>query len=380
MEGKVCTLRLMFPNSTAEQTVEALKANNWDLDQTIDYMLAQTANEELVKKEQQQQQQHQQHNNVVLPPPPPPMINKNNNNNDGSDEEDRILREFLVLEQQRQASPTPVRLVQKTAVVEQVVAPTKVSVTTLLSEQEKSLEREKEREREREKEREREREREESNQRDISLLRTISNTLRELENEVRNLTSFASEPVVPESLPAPVVSEEQPVVVETVVVNPPNTNNVVVHPPNTNNVVVHPDSHEFDINNNNNNNNNENNKPILPEEVNLAIEQLELIFNSSLEKTEKILLQVKDEIASWKIKDNVKTFTVSVRNEISDILSSIAQFISPEQTEESMRKKEEKRKQLLDTLEKLQARNKQLEQERNAIIEENQRKKQLEKK
>ncbi|EGC40122.1 hypothetical protein DICPUDRAFT_91085 [Dictyostelium purpureum] len=332
MESNISILKSMFPNSSAETIVASLQASNFDLDQAIDNMLIQSAAEEQRKKQEELERKllvEQQKQQQPIPPPPMPQVES---------EEDKILKEFLFLEQQQkqqQPIPIPPPMPPKA----QIVAPPPAHIPIpppmppkleIVEEKEKS--------------------------KDVGLLRNISNTLRELENEVKNLIMDPRKE-----------NKETIVIKEQVVVNPNENNNnevvvnkhysdnnnnnnnnsndikkdeIVVNPnPNNSNNEVVVNKH-FEENNNNNNNNNENNsqkdESNIPNEVKVAIEQLNSIFNSSLEKTEKILSELKDEIQSWKIKDNVKTFTVSVRTELSEILSSLAIFISPSQEYQSV--------------------------------------------
>eukprot|EP01132_Coremiostelium_polycephalum_P006648 gene6648-8225_t len=327
MEGKVSTLRLMFPNSTVEQAISALKTNNWDLDQTIDFMLAQTESEEIAKREEQQQQQQ-----PPIVEQPPPIINRpapvlqqaviEEPKQQQQSEEDRILNEFLILEeqkyQQQQAQPQPVpqpvqqELPQPSTIVIEEHKPTLVKEIEIV-------------------------------QRDISLLKNISETLKELETEVKNLSVQDHHCVKGNEESSPLVEQQQ----------------------------QQEEENEDENNNNNNNNNNQSNefKQKITVEIDQAIVQLESIFSSSLEKTEKILLSLKEEINSWKIKDNVKSFTTAVRTEISDLLASLANFISPEQTDAQRKEREEKRAELERKLQELKEHNRRLEEERRLAIE-----------
>ncbi|KAN0040782.1 hypothetical protein ACTFIV_003318 [Dictyostelium citrinum] len=378
MEAATNTLRSMFPKSSADQCVSALKINNWDLSATIDYMLAQTATEE----QQVQQKQVQQQVNPSIPPPPhtiPPPLPPQPANVVES-EEDKLLKEFLFLEQQIQINriPTPppynpstnnnVAIKPSVAVVEKVEPisippPPPPPPQPIVHEHPPQQKQQQEQQ-------EQQQEEEPKTRENNSLLRNITNTLKELENEVRNL--------VMEKKPSQsnvVETVESVETTEAVISNNDINNNNVAQ----NNIeqlagkeqqveqeqVEQEQVGEEQENNENNSNSNSQ----LPNEVKVAIDQLESLFNSSLEKTEKILNELKEEITSWKIKDNVKTFTVTVRNELSDILASLANYISPDQTEVQIQRKEAKRQELENKLKELKEHNRILEEERRIAIE-----------
>ncbi|KAM9973946.1 hypothetical protein ACTFIW_007608 [Dictyostelium discoideum] len=376
MEAATNTLRSMFPKSSADQCVSALKVNNWDLSATIDYMLAQTATEE-----QQVQQQQQQVNPSIPPPPPPPQqtIPPPLPANVIESEEDKLLKEFLFLEQQIHINriPTPppynpstnnikpsIAVVEK---VEPISIPPPPPLPQPIVHEHQPQQQEQEQQQE-EEQQEKQQEEEPKTRENNSLLRNITNTLKELENEVRNL--------VMEKKPQPNVVETVETVetTETVISNNNNNNNLEnIAQNNIEQLVekveqVEQEQEEQEEEQENNENNNNNNSQI-PNEVKVAIDQLESLFNSSLEKTEKILNELKEEITSWKIKDNVKTFTVTVRNELSDMLASLANYISPEQTQIQIQRKEAKRQELENKLKELKEHNRNLEEERRIAIE-----------
>ncbi|EFA77801.1 hypothetical protein PPL_09299 [Heterostelium album PN500] len=395
MDGKLNTLRLMFPNTTMDQAIVALKTNNWDLDQTIDFLLATTEADEIAKKEE------------VIPPPvvkkvvvppipiikPAPCLSPRSTSmgstkvvehvrlvpknapsfvpvpclspkSTGStrptpsvasletaaplsprsmtqgakktveivnivpigkpipcpapeiastevSSDDEILKEFLLLEKQHLPVPPVVQAAPSPSPVNVVELP-KPSIAQKVGERDL-----------------------ESAQRDISLLKSISNTLRELENEVRNISFESKE-----------------------------------HKPKDEN------------NNNNNNEDDDEEEEDIDEEERLlnklpnidhAMEQLESIFNASVEKTEKVLKSLKEEIESWRIKDNVKTFTSTIRLELSEMLESIANYINPipiaAQEEQRLERQEQKRAELEKKLQELKEYNARLEEERRSAIE-----------
>ncbi|KAN0025758.1 hypothetical protein ACTFIU_000021 [Dictyostelium citrinum] len=385
MEAATNTLRSMFPKSSADQCVSALKINNWDLSATIDYMLAQTATEEQQVQQQQvqqqvQQQQVQQQVNPSIPPPPhtiPPPLPPQPASVVES-EEDKLLKEFLFLEQQIQINriPTPppynpstnnnVAIKPSVAVVEKVEP---ISIPPPPPPQ--PIVHEHPPQQQQQQEQQEQQEEEPKTRENNSLLRNITNTLKELENEVRNL--------VMEKKPSQsnvVETVESLETTETVISNNDINNNNNVAQNNTEQLVEKEQQVEQEQveqeqvgQEQENNENHSNNNSQLPNEVKVAIDQLESLFNSSLEKTEKILNELKEEITSWKIKDNVKTFTVTVRNELSDILASLANYISPDQTEVQIQRKEAKRQELENKLKELKEHNRILEEERRIAIE-----------
>ncbi|GAM24726.1 hypothetical protein SAMD00019534_079010, partial [Acytostelium subglobosum LB1] len=328
MEGKLNTIRLIFPKSTPEEAINALKANSWNLDQTIDYLLTTTAVNEIEMKESSAELVEQ------------PTITTTTNTNTAKDEEnERILKEFLVLEKQL-VEKTNQQIVPQPQSVEPVPMPVEVIELPkpLTAQKIEAAEITPE------------------PQRDLNLLKRIANSLKALEFEIIKKRTYEPE----EDLPAPKI-EEVPVPVPVPVIK---VEEVVEK------VVVEEVIEEKDPNNNNNEVDEEEEtlSKKLSHDLEHTIEQLESMLSNSYEKSEKVLKTILEEIESWNIKDNVKSLTTSIKNELSAILDSLSSLIAPANPTINEQRDDLERK-----LQELKAHNARLIEERKIAIEKIQR-------
>ncbi|EGG21429.1 hypothetical protein DFA_01313 [Cavenderia fasciculata] len=389
MEGKLSTIRVMFPNVTSEHALDALKSSNWNIDQTVDLLLAEIEAAEMERREKVVATRKQ---DIVYPPPPPPPVT----NACLDEESERILNEFLLMEKQQQqqqhvsipafvppavavsvpaianmpvesdkwsqvpavvppataASVIPAKLAP---ISTPVVVPQRLVPSIAIKEEAISLPEPLVAQRI-------DQEQLESAQRDITLLQSISNTLRELENEIKSINFLGGVKEESEQEVAKLEHNIDQVIANQEKYGGDSLDNDMANHKKPNEIVIHHHCLEGE----------EEEKREMPkklvEDIERAIEQMESYFNVSLERTEKALKSIKEEIDSWKIKDNVLRVGGTIKREFDDIISSITRYINPIVTEEQKKERAEKKISLENRLQQLRSRNKQMEEERMAAI------------